>query len=542
MSLRPVGLVAFWLVGCGAPEPPPAPATVTVVAQGGPLHATNGMYFGPDGRLYVASASSATVAAFDPETGKMLESWGPDHGVRGPDDLFVQTDGTIYWTDFAFGEVRKRTPDGTTTLIAAPGPGVNPITFSDDGRLFVSQCALGHHLFEIDPNGVKKPRLITDKLGPGCGFNGMDWGPDGRLYGPRPPVREVARINVDTGAVETVATGFRGPVALKFDSRRRLHVLDTGAGEVLRVDIKTGAKEVVGRVGVGSDNLAFDARDRLFVSSFTDSYIVEVIGPDKNRTVVAGGLSFPGGVAYLTSGGAGRLFVADRRTLRELDPATGTQVYSSAERASDVGEAMSVHPHRDQLMLTSPTAVRIWDPNSHRLVARFDDFDEAVDALPLGGDIIVSEYNTGSVVRVDAASPKARTVIASGIAEPAGLAAAGGDLYVADRAGSLLQVLQDNKPLNPPRVVATGLAGPEGIAAGEDGSLYVVEVEAGRVVEVDPKTGATTLVADGLTLAGLEQKSIGKNTSVGFLTGIAVGNGSLYVTSYAKNLVYRIDR
>ena len=145
-------------------------------------------------------------------------------------------------------------------------------------------------------------------------------------------------------------------------------------------------------------------------------------------------------------------------------------------------------------------------------------------------------------IRLRAEGDDARTVIAGGISQPAGLAAAGGDLYVADRAGSLLQVLRDNKPLDPPRVVATGLAGPEGMAAGEDGSLYVVEVEAGRVVQVDPKTGATTLVADGLTLASLEQKSIGKNTPVGFLTGIAVGKGSLYVTSYAKNLVYRIDR
>ena len=132
------------VVGCGAPEPPePADATVTVLAQGGPLHATNGLYFGPDGRLYVGSASSAAVAALDPETGEVLERWGPEEGVRGPDDLTLGPDGSVFWTDFGFGEVRRRTPDGTTTLIASPGLGVNPITFSDDGRLFVSQCALG---------------------------------------------------------------------------------------------------------------------------------------------------------------------------------------------------------------------------------------------------------------------------------------------------------------------------------------------------------------------------------------------------------------
>ncbi len=539
-----LGISVVLVVGCGAPEPPePADATVTVLAQGGPLHATNGLYFGPDGRLYVGSASSAAVAALDPETGEVLERWGPEEGVRGPDDLTFGPDGSVFWTDFGFGEVRRRTPDGTTTLIASPGLGVNPITFSDDGRLFVSQCALGDQLFEIDPDGIEEPRVISDQLGPGCGLNGMDWGPDDRLYGPRMSTSEVVRVDVDRGTVETVASGFESPVALKFDSQNRLHVLDTGAGEVVRVDVATGDTDVVGRVGIGSDNLAFDAEDRLFVSSFTDSYIVEVTGPETNRTVISGGVSFPGGLAYLpTTGSAGRLFLADRRALRELDPTTGTQVHAVIGLVSDVGEVMSVQPHGTHLLLSSPTTVRIWDPDGDRLVARFEGFKEAVDALPLDGDIIVSEYETGSVVRFDPASPDDRTVIASGLDAPAGLAVHGGDLYVADRSGTLLQILDDGERLDPPRLVATGLAGPEGIAADEDGTLYVVEEDAGRVTRVDPETGAVTVVADGLALRGLEQKSVQQVTPVGYLAGIAVGNGSLYVSGYPDNRVYRIDQ
>ncbi len=190
---------------------------------------------------------------------------------------------------------------------------------------------------------------------------------------------------------------------------------------------------------------------------------------------------------------------------------------------------MSVHPYGEHLVLSSSTTVRVWDPEGDELVTRFDDFEEAVDALPLGDDIVVSEYDTGSVV-------------ASGLTEPAGLAAHGGDLYVADRSGSVLQVLEDGEPLDPARTVATGLAGPEGIATDDNGRLYVVEEDAGRVVQIDPASGTTAVVAEGLALQSLEQKSIGESTAVGFLSGIAVGNGSLYVTSYAENLVYRIDR
>ena len=40
--------------------------------------------------------------------------------------------------------------------------------------------------------------------------------------------------------------------------------------------------------------------------------------------------------------------------------------------------------------------------------------------------------------------------------------------------------------------------------------MYVVEEDADRVIRVDPETGAVTLVADGLALRGLEQKSIEK--------------------------------
>ena len=193
------------------------------------------------------------------------------------------------------------------------------------------------------------------------------------------------------------------------------------------------------------------------------------------------------------------------------------------------------------MLLSGATSVSIWDPDEHRLVSRFEGFAEAVDAVPLDGDIVVSEYETGSVVRFDPAAPDARTVLASGLEAPAGLAVHGGDLYVADRRGTLLQVLDDGERLDPPRLVADGLAAPEGIAAGEDGMLYVVEQEGGRVTQVDPDSGATTPIAAGLVLDSLEQKSIGGATSVGFLSGIAVGDGSLYVSSYAENRVYRID-
>ncbi len=533
---------AIGLVLLSGAEAPPASAqstpTVTVLAQGGPLHGTNGILFGPDGNLYIASVVSSAILAIDPESGATVSRWGADDGVNGPDDLAFGPDGSLYWTDIAGGDVGRRTPNGTTSIVGAPGPGANPITFSDDGRLFVSQCFLGDQLFEIDPDGADEPRLINDELGPGCGLNGMDWGPDGKLYGPRWFRGEVARVDVDSGAVETVATGFRIPAAVKFDSGGRLHVLDTQAGEVVRLDLASGSREVVGRPGTGLDNLALDRDDRIFVSSFMDGSIVEVTGPDTLRQVLPSHVNSPGGIAYT---GEGRLFLADGGALRELDPSTGESIHAAGALVTDVGQAMSVHPHGEHLVLSSPTTVTVWDPDGDRVVARVEGFEEAIDALAYGDDVVVSEYGTGSVVRFDPDSPEDRTVVASGLSEPAGLAVHGGDLYVADRSGTVLQVLDDGAVLETPRAVATGLSGPEGIAAGDDGSLYVVEVEAGRVARVDVESGAATPVVDGLALSGPERRALGGTTSVGELAGIAAGDGALFVSAYRDNRVYRIE-
>ena len=59
----------------------------------------------------------------------------------------------------------------------------------------------------------------------------MDWGPDGRLYGPRWFNNEVVSVDVDTGDIRKEASGFIVPAAVKFNSKGELFVLDTGAGK-----------------------------------------------------------------------------------------------------------------------------------------------------------------------------------------------------------------------------------------------------------------------------------------------------------------------
>ena len=208
------------------------------------------------------------------------------------------------------GQVAGFDADGKLIEAAQLTPGVNPITFSNDGRLFVSQCFFGTNLYEVDPLGKSEARLISDELGPGCGLNGMDWGPDNRLYGPRWFNQEVVSFNVDTNTKRTEAKGFDTPAAVKFDSAGQLHVLDTGAGTIYKVE--DGQNISVAELSPGLDNFVIDEQGRFFVTSFADGFVKRV-NTDKSVTELQpGGMAHAGGIAYFQ----GNVVAADLHAIR----------------------------------------------------------------------------------------------------------------------------------------------------------------------------------------------------------------------------------
>jgi sugar lactone lactonase YvrE len=532
----------------------PASATASepharVLARGAALHGANGVVFDRHDRLHVASVAGREIVVMDPETGAILDRLGPDRGVEGPDDLTFGPDGALYWTSYFTGVVGRRAPDGTVSTVAQLSPGVGAITFSDNGRLFVAVSfpQVADALYEVDPGGANPPRLIAEGLG---GLNAMDWGSDGLLYGPLEFGGRVVRINVDTGAIATVAAGFGKPTAAKFDSHGRLYVVDQLSvdrlhGQVVRVDIATGAKTVIAQLAPGLDNLAFDSHDRLFVSSFQDGFIAEVEPDGQVRTVSRGGMILPGGVAVLPRGRDNEsVFVADLFSLRELDARTGQQ--RSIERGLPgfselISPVFTVAPDGGRLLLSSAflNQVQLWDPAAHAQAATYTGFAGPLNAIRFQGDLVVAEWGSGSVVRARGTDPAERVTLAAGLEVPAGLAATDDDLWVGDWAtGRVLQLVADGRPLARPRVVAGRLAAPEGLAVAPDGSLLVVESGAGRLVRIDRKTGRVSTVADGLALGA--QGIPGLMPTWGF-NGVAVGpSGAVYVSGDKANVLDRI--
>ena len=519
------------MVEADAP-PVAAPAAVLeTLATGANISGANGIHFGPDGLLYVTSVIGSDLTVLHPETGEKVRRYTAEDGVFGPDDVAFAPDGSYYWTSILTGEVAGFTPDGEKVVAARIPPGANPITFSDDGRLFVSQCFLGTNLYELDPKGEAPPRVIADDLGPGCGLNGMDWGPDGRLYGPRWFVGEVVSYDVDTGERQTEATGFTVPAAIKFDSQGRLHVLDTGTGEVVRMT--EDGREVIGTLTPGLDNFAFDDNDTVFVSSYTDGFIKRQNEDGSFTDLQPGGMSHPGGVAVIGD----IVWVADVHAIRGFDRETGEEVITQRNvvGVGELGGSLNVSRDGDNLILSSwfDADVRIWDPNTQTRLRHIPNLAGPASAVRYQGELAIAEHLKGSVTLF---GEDENTVLADDLAAPTALVVDGEDLYVSDRsAGQILMIAQSGAALPEPTVIVSDLASPEGFLVVEDG-FVIVEAEASRILHV---TGAgkrreiAAFPAGTPGLPGLPPSQI--------FNGIAMDeDGNLFVTGEHDRVLYRV--
>lgn len=512
----------------------PSVEEIRLLARAAPLTGANGIVFDENDRLYVGSVGGRQIVKMDPNSGRILARFGPDRGFEGADDVALGPDGAIYYTALFTGEVGRIDPDGSHSTVANLPLGVNPITFSDDGRLFVGLAFFGDALYEVDVAGVDPPRLINE----GLGLNGFDWW-DGCLYAPQMYAGTALRIDVETGASAVVAGGFAFPTAVDFDPAGRMYVLDSGAGEVVRVDPDTGDKTVVATLGGDPDNMAFDSRGRLFVSDNSAGSIVQVLRNGGIRPVSPGGLVGPTGLAVLTSGRAETVYAADVFRLFGIDGRTGRtslEVEASITGGTGLAPPMAVGAHGSDLVLSSwfGAAVQVYDPQTRQAEAPCFNPDVPLNAIGFEGDILVSELMTNRVAVLDESSCTRTTLV--NLAVPTGLATDGSDLWVADwYLGMVFQIADDGDYIDP-TPVALGLAGPEGLAVSPDGGLLVVESFLHRVSHIDLGTGAVTPLVEGLALGAPGPPTMPPTWT---FDGIAVGSsGAVYVSAHG---LYRID-
>jgi sugar lactone lactonase YvrE len=529
----------------------------------------NGMYFGPDDKLHLASVVSSAIMIIDTKSGAI--SALPAETAKlvvTPDDLAFNNEGTMCWTDITQGHVGCMEPNGDSSIRAKMTPGNNPITFSNDGRLFVGQCFFGHELYEVYLQGDKPPRLITDKLQDSadehlqCGFNGMDLGPDGKLYGPRWFKNEVTRLDVDSGEFETYVSGFEAPASVKFDAQGVLHVLDSGAGKVYSIDENLN-KTVVANLTPGLDNMAFSSDGRLFVSSYADGYVAEILAQGKHRKVTPAGLSMAGSALITARNGKPELAISDYNSVRFYDLGSGEEIYvvrDIIDFPNKIGNVLSIGAAQEgQLIIGSwiNLSLKLWDVASASSLYNLTKQDTAamqtmiapINAVLYMGEIVFTDFATQSVRSVvpekgssisTRYSPPENKGQKTPRSLPAGLnISPDNSLYMTDNiGGSVLKLADKGQWLDTPVTIATGLSKPEGLHVSEQ-MIYVVEVGSQQVSAINLASGEIRPVATGLNI-GIPALSPQMPPTMLFSGITQDAQGRLYLPSDIGNFIYRI--
>jgi streptogramin lyase len=194
----------------------------------------------------------------------------------------------------------------------------------------------------------------------------------------------------------------------------------------------------------------------VYVSDYSNGRVIEFSPAGVEINSFSSGLGNPGGIAF---DAASNLFVVDRSNGNILEYSDGTESI-------------------------------VTNVSGARGLAYF------------GGLLYAASSSTGSVVSVDPSSHN-QSVFATSIGggDLRGIAFdTGGDLFVTDVASG--DIFRFAAGTNSPTTFATGLAAPEYLAVGADGSLYVPEFSAGdvRVIGADG-------VDRGVLISGLDAPS-----------------------------------
>ncbi|GHH79647.1 hypothetical protein GCM10018793_33020 [Streptomyces sulfonofaciens] len=444
-----------------------------------PLWGSNGITFGPDGRLYVAQFLAGQISAVDPASGDVEVVVPLDGPVQTPDDLAFGADGSMYIADLTPGRVWRRTPWGEYSLVTDEVTVPNGITCVGD-RLFVNEMRTGGRLLELFPDGGR-PVVLTDALAWG---NAMQLGPDGLLYYPHMVDNQVWRISPDGGPPELVAEEVDDPVAVRFDLGGVLVVLSRGpAGIVTRIDLATGVRTVTTSGLAGLDNAAFDTDNRMFVSSYAAGGITQVHPDGRTRALVPRGFNGPFGV---TAGRGGTVYAADHWRLASPSGHDGEQE-DGANTLGLLHFARGITADGALLHITTGLGeVRSWEPDAGTCRVRVRGLDDPTGiAVAPDGGLVVAETGAGRVLRIDAADTV--TVLADQLEHPVDIAFdTEGRCHVSDdRRGAVLRLEEDGTVTT----VADGLGAPQGLVAVGD-ELFTVETAHRRLTSVSLTTGA----------------------------------------------------
>jgi len=515
--------------------------------------------FGPNkGKLILANGCIDLISIMDVDTGKIIRQYGKEYGTTGAlDDVCEGPDGTLYFsslTNQALGYIR---PDGTHGTIKIGKMWSNSICATLDGKwLYYGLCIGDDQLWRLAmekglPKKGAKPELVEQS---GGWSNSMVCGTDGFIYSPVNMYGQIRRINPDTKEITVIADNTEFPSSVdRNDDTGVLYVSEFHLGYISRIDpsIKDPKKNkrVLSVTGPGTDNVAVMSgpKPRIFGTTFPDDHIYECYeNGDPARTVSKGGL-LPFSLQILKGPHGDRFFSNDLMRVREYFPVGNTykaiahanfqefwqdKVYdrgvkrvdekrlnwtasfdeSDARLSIPCGKVMSLTPEGNLLCAGSMfefqgNRISIVDADTGKALRVVKDNPYIQDAIKFGDDIYtmegtLKEYPIAPRITRITPDDKRETVFKG--KDFLAFARDNNAAYATDAgANTIYQVAKGGKWLAKPIKIVSGLKGPQGIAIANDGNLLVMENNEGwdgRLLKVNVKTGAITVLADGLAV------------------------------------------
>ena len=449
-----------------------------------PLHGSNGLRFGGDGRLYIAEALGSRITAWDLAEGNLFTISPQGSAIVAPDDLAFDSKGNLYITEVQNGRLTRLTPDGRTEVVYTGLHEVNGITIYKD-RIFVDECRSGGRVMELYADGRSPRVLASDFPLP----NALAVGPDQQLYFPVIGDNAIWRIALDGGSSSRVFTNLNMPTAVKFDKQGSLYCTEARSGDLLKMDITTGQQQRVASLDPGLDNLEIADNGTVYVSSFIAGGVISVAVDGARTTVIPHGLLGPYGIA-IDDGGT--LYAAEGFSVAAVTPDGEVHRVIQLMDHNYPGFVTGIAAFGDgQLtMTTAQGKVISFNLGNRESMIRADNLDELHDiALTASGDIIVAEGGAGRILRI---SGETISVIASGLIRPMGVCVdENGEIYVTDEGAGQVLHLRENGI----HVLAT-LKKPQGIVCvGRD--LLVADVETRNIVSVSLKDLRQSVICAG---------------------------------------------
>ena len=279
----------------------------------------NGATIGTDGALYVVHTGDGTTTRIDLKTKKATKFVTSYAGTFITDDLTSDDKGNLYiaGTTPLVGEVYRVDKNGMKTVIAKGLLAPNGIQYNmHTGRLFTSECFQANRVFELDPAGVKEPRLLVEANVIAVP-EGFDFDRDTNdLIIPDMGTGKILRVHPDTGNISMIADKFAAPIALKVGPDKMAYFPELG-GAVYRLSLDGQTREKLAQLPPGLDNLAITADGRLFVTSYWDATVYEVStdGSGKFKALFPKGPNTINGVLFKND----KVLISDAIMIRSVE-------------------------------------------------------------------------------------------------------------------------------------------------------------------------------------------------------------------------------